>query len=120
MYIQEAHAVDEWRMGQPLDIEQHKSIEDRHRAMLMTKRELNLKLPIFVDAVTHGCGRPEHYNRCSRPNFERLYAAWPLRMCVLDSNGVVLHKGVATEDIETMFGAVRAAIERAVLGSETT
>ena len=91
IYIQEAHACDEWRMGQPLDIAQHRNLRERQAACLRAIQDLQLCLPCYIDDVTEPCGRPNHYGRCSAPNFERYYGSWPLKIYVFDSDGTVLH-----------------------------
>lgn len=106
VYIREAHAVDEWTMGQPSDIAQHKTLEDRRLAAIQTQREIvdpvaasyNVTMHMVIDAVTTGCGKKEHYGRCGYPCFERLYHAWPLVLYVMDSKGIVHFISTSTGD----------------------
>lgn len=90
VYVQEAHAYDEWRFGQPRDILQHKSLSERYSALRTFQEDFNFTLPFFVDEVTSGCGNPAHAGRCSYPNFERIYQGWPLGAYFIDADGTCL------------------------------
>jgi len=98
VYIHEAHAADQWAMGQPIPIPQAKTLSMRAAACAQTQRSLDTKLPFFVDAVTKGCGKPEHGERCGGRNFERVYAAWPARVYALlpkpDGTAEVVFQGM--------------------------
>jgi hypothetical protein len=93
VYVDEAHAADRWRMEQPKDIRQPLTLKDRADICNMMSNELGLVAPTFLDAISQPCGRPEHYGRCGSANFERLYAAWPLRRMIVDRDGTILHRG---------------------------
>lgn len=90
IYVQEAHAYDEWRFGQPRDIVQHKSLSQRYSALRAFQEDFQFTLPFFVDEVMQGCGNPAHAGRCSYPNFERLYQGWPLGAYFIDADGTCL------------------------------
>lgn len=95
----EAHACDEWRMGQPRDIPQHTTLAERAAACKTLCTDFPVKLPIALDAVTKGCGKPEHGNRCGAPNFERLYGAWPLRFLIFAPDGTLLLKAMPVGEL---------------------
>lgn len=113
IYVQEAHAFDEWKMGQPSDIPQHKNLQDRAAAAQLAIKNLSLAFSVWVDEVTGGCGLPEHYGRCGRPNFERLYGAWPLRIVVFDHDATVLYNA-DSNNLDDMFELISGAIEKYV------
>lgn len=93
VYVDEAHAVDRWRMEQPKAIRQPLTLKDRADVCNFMTEELGLLAPTFLDAISQPCGRPEHYGRCGSANFERMYAAWPLRRMIVDYDGTILHRG---------------------------
>jgi len=72
VYISEAHACDEWPLGQFVCIPQHKTLEQRMDAAKKYLRETQCKAPMVVDLL--------------EDNFNQLFAAWPER-------GFILHKG---------------------------
>ncbi len=115
IYIMEAHAADGWRMGQPKDVNQHKSMEDRYREAKAFREELAWELPMVVDSWSTPCGNPAHGFRCGSPNFERLYGSWPTRVYILDNKGKIVHKGMprkAEVDMETLVINLQAAMMR--------
>lgn len=102
-------------MGQPRDIAQHRTVSDRIAACRDTIRDLSITLPVLVDSVTVGCGKPEHGNRCGAPNFERLYCSWPLRFYILGHDARVLRKCISESEYVSV-GAIEGFIDSAVLG----
>jgi len=68
VYITEAHAVDEWPVGDPLKILQPKSTLERVGVASKFKKDYNLLLPLLVDSVEN--------------TFEQTYSAWPIRFYV--------------------------------------
>lgn len=93
VYVDEAHAVNRWRMEQPKGITQPETLEERAATCVEMTKELGLLAPTWIDGISKPCGRPEHYGRCGSSNFERLYAAWPLRRMIVDSDGTIIHRG---------------------------
>ena len=94
LYIQEAHATDEWpinsarcsRTGRPVCFAQHKSLGERINAAREFIRDYDVdtsSLPFFMDDMTN--------------TFQTIYAAWPLRWFVFRLNDrrepVVRHIG---------------------------
>lgn len=81
VYILEAHAVDEWPMGDGFGVskfravKQPRSVEERCRLAAEFRDELQSTLPLCVDGVDNA--------------FESLYSVWPLRF-------YVVHKGRIT------------------------
>jgi len=65
VYISEAHATDEWPLGNLVKIPQHKSLDDRITAALMFQKENQYQPPLVVDTMDNS------FNSC--------YAAWPER-----------------------------------------
>jgi hypothetical protein len=84
-------------MEQPRAVRQPTTLKERSDMCLVMTKELGLEAVTCLDAISTSCGRPEHYGRCGSANFERLYAAWPLRCMIVDYDGTILHRG----DIES-------------------
>ncbi|KAL9657445.1 hypothetical protein ABK040_016714 [Willaertia magna] len=70
IYIKEAHAVDEWKLGNRICIKQHKTIEERKSAALQMINDLKLEIPTFLDTIDN--------------SFEELFCIWPERYIILD------------------------------------
>lgn len=107
VYIQEAHAYDEWRMGQPRDICQHKCLQDRQAAFGIAMEDLPelheaIKAGVidcYLDSMSFPCGNPAHGSRCGlQRNFERVYGAWPLRYLLFEKQQQVLSAPSITSD----------------------
>lgn len=73
IYIQEAHADDEWpiRTEEKLKIKQHETMEDRQRAGKLLQEEYGWNIPLFHDSMQNP--------------FQNMYHGWPMRL-VLVSN----------------------------------
>jgi len=83
IYIAEAHALDEWPMGDGFGVSKYKafnqpkSVQERINIAKVFKEELKCLLPILVD------GPDDH--------FERAFASWPLRFYVI-KDGKIIYK----------------------------
>ncbi len=77
VYILEAHASDEWKLGNKYQIPKHKTLQDRIAAAKLLKDTLQLP-----DNVTLVCDSMEN-------TFEEKYCCWPDR-CMLIQNEVAL------------------------------
>jgi len=75
VYIAEAHAVDEWPVGDPLKIMQPRSNRERVAIAQKFKQDYNLLLPMLVDTVQN--------------TFEQTYSAWPIRFYVIQNSRVL-------------------------------
>lgn len=64
MYIREAHASDEWPLGNQVVIEQHKILQDRLNAA-KTLKEMGFNVNMVVDSMEN--------------RFNTLFEAWPER-----------------------------------------
>jgi len=69
IYIVEAHAIDEWPVGDPLKVTQPKTIAERCGVARAFMSEYKLKLPMFVDQLDN--------------NFSDKFAGWPVRFYVV-------------------------------------
>lgn len=71
VYIEEAHASDEWPIYQVDSIDQHKSTDARIQAALKYQNEIacHAQLPFVVDTLQN--------------DFNREFASWPFRFWVL-------------------------------------
>lgn len=76
VYICEAHACDEWPIGSPVVIKQHKTTEDRSKACTQCCDALNISVPVVLDSIEN--------------DFNNTYACWPLRFYLIDQ-GIIEH-----------------------------
>lgn len=70
VYITEAHAQDEWPIGDPLQINQPLTDAERVGVARQFAADYEIQIPVLVDSVTN--------------QFEQAYAAWPIRFYVLE------------------------------------
>jgi len=70
VYIVEAHAVDEWPVGDPLKVNQPRTLAERCGVARAFVGEYNLRIPMVVDHIDN--------------NFSEKYAGWPVRFYVID------------------------------------
>ncbi|KAL9649087.1 hypothetical protein ABK040_008464 [Willaertia magna] len=70
IYIKEAHACDEWKLGNRICIKQHKTVEERQNAAIEMIKELNFEIPTYLDSIDN--------------SFEELFAVWPERYVLID------------------------------------
>lgn len=75
VYILEAHAEDEWKLGNKICIKQHKTLEERMEAARKFKEENGVKIPILVDTMDNV--------------FNGEFAAWPTRFYVVYNGEMV-------------------------------
>jgi hypothetical protein len=82
VYIQEAHPsdgnVNEINVRHKIAIKQHATEQDRLAAAAECVNELRLTLPVVIDAMNN--------------SLTQEYAAWPVRIYVIASNGNVFYK----------------------------
>jgi len=74
VYIAEAHAVDEWPVGDPLKIMQPKSTMERAGIASKFKKDYQFLLPMLVDTVDN--------------EYEQTYSAWPIRFYIVVDNKI--------------------------------
>lgn len=89
VYICEAHADDEWPIGAPVTIKQHKTIEERDQACRSCLDTLGCGIPTVLDSMEN--------------SFNDTYACWPLRFYLIDNNiveHVPMPKGGAYNPLE--------------------
>ncbi len=101
VYIQEAHPDDGWQIKVNLDADiihdQPTTIEERADVAEACQLDLRLKMPVLLGDIEN------------ETDFS--YAARPVRLFVLDEDGVIVHRsGVGPRDLD-VEGAL-AAIER--------
>mmetsp|Transcript_30523 Transcript_30523/g.91508 ORF Transcript_30523/g.91508 Transcript_30523/m.91508 type:complete len:137 (-) Transcript_30523:248-658(-) len=82
VYIQEAHACDEWPIGKADKIPQATTLEMRLKMARRLAAETDLAMPLFVDGINNA--------------FETAFASWPFRFwCLVD--GKVSFKAMPRE-----------------------
>lgn len=69
LYIEEAHATDEWPIGSRIVINQHKTIEDRKNAALKMVKETGYKIPIVLDNMEN--------------QVQNAFKCWPFRFIII-------------------------------------
>ena len=69
MYLEEAHAEDEWPIGSSVKIMSHKSISDRLGAVNKLKSETDWYMPTYMDNMAN--------------EFNELFKAWPIRFYLI-------------------------------------
>jgi hypothetical protein len=76
IYILEAHAMDEWpiRTKSNLCIKQHQTLHDRCIMAKSLIHDYKFNMPIYVDTMEN--------------SFENTYAAWPLRVFIIQNNQI--------------------------------
>ena len=83
IYIREAHPSDEWQMESNEDgnveYEQPKTLDERLELARAFVFEMDVKTQIFVDDIRNTA------NAC--------YAAWPERIYIIDTDGIIIYKG---------------------------
>lgn len=94
VYIEEAHAVDEWPM--PLineSVSQHKTIQERLNAAkkLVNSFEFHPEIHIVLDTINN--------------DYNRTYSSWPFRYYVIVNNMVEL-KAMPVDDTMTLESLV--------------
>jgi len=88
VYIAEAHALDEWPMGDGFEgssckaIMQAKTTKDRLTAARLLVEELKYEVPLVLDSMDD--------------QFEKAYAAWPLRFYII-KGGEIVYKAMPTD-----------------------
>jgi len=75
VYVSEAHASDEWKLGNVVEIPQHRTVNDRLAAATKFQKETEYKIPLVVDTLEN--------------EFEKTYAAWPERAYIVEGGRVV-------------------------------
>jgi len=89
VYIEEAHAVDEWPIGSRLKYTQPKTMEERFVVIQDFCAALEFDLPLAADLV----GVPEFPDN----DFGKKYCPWPIRL-------YVIHEGKMEYIAEPMLG----------------
>jgi len=72
VYIVEAHAIDEWPVGDPLKVTQPRTIAERCGVARAFVQEYGLKVPMVVDQLDN--------------NFSEQFAGWPVRFYVVQQD----------------------------------
>ncbi len=78
IYISEAHATDEWYIGESAGeiVESHKTIEDRIKCIEYFKNKNNVQFPIYPDDINN--------------TFMNIFASWPVR-CFITKDNILQH-----------------------------
>jgi hypothetical protein len=100
VYIQEAHPTDGRQsvgnLAEGVFYQQPKSIEEREDLAQVCVLRLNLKMAMLLDNMSN--------------EVDRLYAALPDRLYLLDKNGIVVFRTVVGSpgfDVEAWYAAIR-------------
>jgi len=71
IYISEAHAKDEWPLGNKVCLNQHSKLEERLEAAMNFIKDYHFEIPILVDGMEN--------------TFDSLYASWPERFYIIEN-----------------------------------
>jgi len=77
VYVVEAHAIDEWPVGDPLKITQPLTTAERVGVARAFISEYSFQLPMLVDTIDN--------------TYSDTFAAWPIRFFVIQ-NGKIIFK----------------------------
>lgn len=69
VYLREAHASDEWPVGNRVQFRQHQTQEERIRCAEKCRGDLSVELPGVVDHIDN--------------DFNNAYASWPERFYII-------------------------------------
>lgn len=95
IYIVEAHAIDEWPVGDPLSITQPKSSAERCGIAREFCRDYRLQFPLLVDPIDNP--------------FSTTYSAWPVRFYIVQ-RGTILY--VAQPDHSNTYDSILPGVEQ--------
>jgi len=77
VYITEAHAIDEWPMGDEISVcYQPKSNADRLQLANSYRKQFHLNIPLLVDTIDN--------------SFELKYSIWPFRFYIMVAGQIML------------------------------
>jgi thyroxine 5-deiodinase len=82
-YTRQAHANDEWPLGDKFSWRQHRTLEERTELAKLFKQDMQYQLPMYVDLMDN--------------TFERVFAAWPERYYIV-LNGKVMYKSMPRDE----------------------
>lgn len=98
VYIREAHASDEWPVGNICVIPQHKTLQDRLTAAQNFVRDYNYNIPCVVD--------------CMENKFNEVYAIWPERYYVISADNKIAHVSSPTNEFGYEHSKLQHALEK--------
>jgi len=99
VYIREAHASDEWPLGNIVCIKQHVCIEERVAAAKSFVADYEYDLPCFVDTMDNA--------------FDATFSVWPERYYLIGADDKLLHKSMPSSE----FGYAHNELEGAILSA---
>lgn len=76
VYISEAHAKNEWKLGDLVNINQHETLEDRIAAAKAFVNDMQYQIPVVVDSMSNA--------------FDKVYAVWPDRFFIIENGTMQL------------------------------
>jgi len=89
LYIVEAHAVDEWPVGDVLQIKQPVTDDERCSIARSFIKQYELRMPTLVDTISN--------------SFNTAFAAWPIRFYVIQDG---LMRYIAQPDTHNTYDAI--------------
>lgn len=75
VYLQEAHAADEWPLGRKPELMASQTLEQRAMHARRFREEACVTVPVFLDSMDN--------------DFGRQFAAWPERFYVVSPSGLL-------------------------------
>lgn len=89
VYIVEAHAVDEWPVGDKLQITQPTSAAERCSIARAFAKQYELRMPMLVDTIDN--------------SFNQTFAAWPIRFFIIHEGRMAY---IAQPDLHNTYDAI--------------
>lgn len=96
VYIQEAHAQDEWPVGEQVDVNQPKTIQERSRIAKEFIQVSRYILPMVLDTMDN--------------QFEMSFNPWPVRFYIV-LDGTMIYKAQPNEENTYDLGEIRAWLQ---------
>jgi hypothetical protein len=113
IYIREAHALDEWRQGDAVQIRQHRTLEERIGVARQFVKDYQWTLPTVVDSMENTANTT--------------FAIWPERYVLVDAKGVISYIQQRQDDFmgyegrqEAELATLRSEIDRLIPLDEIT
>jgi len=82
IYIEEAHAIDEWPIGSSAGVInfKHKKLADRKLCAERMIADYDFEIPVYIDSMEN--------------HFQTAYACWPFRCIIIDEKNTIQYKSI--------------------------
>ena len=82
IYIEEAHAIDEWPIGNSAGVInwKHNTLQDRKICAEKMITEHGFEIPVYLDSMDN--------------QFQKNYGCWPFRCIIIDQDNIIQYKSI--------------------------